>query len=61
MGCDIHMIVQIEREYDDGKTWWRTIYPPAWWPRDEYEQRSIHEYSSQLPDGEAARELAHVA
>lgn len=57
MGTDIHMVAQVERTYHGG-TYWSTIYPPAWWPRSDWDTKQIAELVARIPDGEAVNDLA---
>lgn len=63
MGTDIHLLVQIQRDptwTPNGRGYWSTVHPPAWWPRDEYATKRIAELTTKLPDGQAAEDLALV-
>lgn len=59
MGCDIHMVVQVRHRDEDGREWWRTELPPAWWPRDQWDVKRIAECTAALPDARAAATLAY--
>lgn len=55
MGTDIHARVQHPKTYtsldfftgkETTETYWATIHPPQWWPRDEWDAKQIAEYEA---------------
>lgn len=62
MGTDIHMRVQVQSPSFDGGSYWRTIDPPAWWPRDEWGSKYIAEKRARFdatPDASNLRSLLY--